>query len=93
MKVRWKNKPKITGLAAVCADPEGSDLHDGKTVFAYTNYISGKFHDVQGWYWVSPSNNDLGIELRNSHLEPVATQQEAKDQAKAYIDSCLNQSN
>ena len=91
MNIRWKNKPKATGLASVCAGPQGSKLHNGKTTLAWTSYINGDFHNVKGWYWVSPSNDELGIELRNSCNEPVETQQEAKAQAKAYIDSCIKQ--
>ena len=89
MKIRWKNNPRVTGLAAVCADPQGSKLHNGEVTLAYTSYISGKFHNREGWYWVSPTNEGLGIELNNSHKEPVPTQEEAKAQAKAYIDFCI----
>jgi hypothetical protein len=87
MKKRWKNNPKPTGLAAVCAGPQGSIFHDGKVTFAWTGYISGKFHGVTGWYWVSPVNEDFDIGFNNTSRDPVETQDEAKKQAADYINS------
>ena len=89
MNIRWKRHPKLTGLSAVCADPQGSDLHDGENTFAWTEYTSGKFSDAIGWYWVSPADDNLNIEHRNTCQELVATEKEAKAQAKDYINSCI----
>ena len=89
MNMRWKKQPKLTGLAAVCADPQGSDLHDGENTFAWTSYRNGNFSNVTGWYWVSSADKDLNIGYMNTCQEPVATEKEAKTQAKAYINSCI----
>ena len=90
MTIRWRNNPRLTGLQAIGAAPQGSTLRDGEEEVANTGNLSGGWHgEKQGWwYWVTPRNEDLGIGYMNTCRDPVPTQKEAKSQARAYIDSC-----
>jgi hypothetical protein len=87
--LRWKREPRETGLRAIGAAPPGWRLHDGETEFASVSPLGGAWHngDVRGWYWVAYEGD--GIEWRNTHATPCSTPEEAKAQAKAYIEECL----
>ena len=83
MALRWKKNPRLTGLARVCAGPQWSTLRiDGAVRVATTRCISGP--RPTKWYWVAgwelPS-----IPYKNTHAEPVSTEEEAKAAAMAYV--------
>ena len=83
-KLRWKKHPIETGLRSVGlkSNKRPSNLHDGTTEYA-TVYA----HDYSwigkrtGWYWVAFE----GVPYHNTSAEQSLTEQEAKDQAKAYV--------
>lgn len=82
--LRWKRIPRYTGLMAVGAAPRGSVLHDGETEFATTQCIGGGYRGpVTGWFWHCQSRGDIPHE--NTCNKPCKTEEEAKDQAIAYI--------
>lgn len=93
MAKRWKNNPMPTGLARVCAGPQGSTLRDNGVDLAITAYNDGRLSDRAGWYWYSCQNKDLGITRKNTCYELVKTEVEAKIEARAYIVNCIKQHN
>lgn len=89
MAKRWKMNKAPTGLSAVCAGPRSSELSEGKTYLATVSYVSGKWSEFKGWYFVAPVNVELGVIHKNTCNEPVDTEKEAKQQARDYIESCI----
>lgn len=90
MAKRWRKDKRPTGLAGVGFTGQlGSTLNDGDVQLASVNYSEGKFGNSIGWFWSCPANDSLGIKHRNTAHEKVDTEDEAKKQAKAYIDACL----
>lgn len=83
MLLRWKLHPRETGLRAVCAGPRGSDYHDGKKIYAKVQALGGGGRLTVGWFWVA--GWDSGIPHKNTSRTPVATADEAKAQAMAYV--------
>ena len=89
MALRWKKKPRPTGLAGVCAGPQGSTLRDGETEFASAYFISNRYgHKIDGWYWVA-RNDEAGVPLKNTCKEPVPDEATAKEAAMTYVRECL----
>ncbi|MCY0910913.1 hypothetical protein [Massilia antarctica] len=82
MKLRWKKEPKATGLSAIGAGPRGSSLHDGEKCYAMV-WAQRRNYQVTGWYWVA--GWDSNVPHLNTHSEPVATEEEAKAAAMAYV--------
>lgn len=77
-KLRWKLQPRETGLRAIGAGPRGSELHDGEKRFAVVSPTDG-----DKWYWVAGWSS--GLPHKNTWQTPVATVEEAKAQAMAYV--------
>lgn len=87
--IRWRKNPRPARLPRVLAGVfQGSTLYSGELKLAGTGYSC----KMDGWYWYSPSNPDLGIECKNTSYDRLPTEKEAKIQAKAYIDKCIKQS-
>ena len=86
---RWRKKPSLTGLARVAEPgPRGSELRLGEVELARTIYTNGKLTgNPAGWYWVALENPEFNITRKNTCWELVDTEEEAKQQAKAYIDN------
>ena len=84
MRLRWKLEPRETGLSAVCAGPRSSYLHDGKEKFAAVQAMCRRARDSATWFWWARNDNH-GVPLFNSCGTPVATVDEAKAQAMAYV--------
>ena len=83
-RIRWKKDPRPTGLAAVGAGPSGYTLHDGTNEYAHVNPLGGNWsRRLAGWYWVVGESH--GLPYANTCKAPCATEQEAKDQARAYV--------
>lgn len=73
---------------AIGAGPRGCYLHDGATTYARVSALGSNWRGpLKGWYWVASVD---GIPYVNTFNQPVATEQEAKDAAMAYIKSHLN---
>lgn len=91
MALRWKKNPLPTGLAGVCARPQGSTLRDGERRYATTEYIDNRFDKTRkvGWFWVAGWQS--GVPHRNTHKEPVADEATAKAAAMQYVRAHLNQ--
>lgn len=84
MALRWKKKPKETGLRAVGAAPRGSQLHDGGKVYAWTAPFGGGSRGPQtGWFWVSPTA--ATGEFMNTSNAPVPDEDVAKAAAMAWV--------
>lgn len=84
MKLTWKRDPHPTGLASVGAGPRGSKLHDGEKTYATTSAIGGSWRGpLRGWYWVAGWDGDFPS--FNSYQTPLATEDEAKKAARAYV--------
>lgn len=87
-KLRWKLGEKETGLAAVGACHCGYILHDGEEEFAHIYPNGGGWMSTQkGWYWTA-SVGDLSI---NTFSNPVAEIEQAKRDARAYVDNALKE--
>lgn len=87
--MRWKKRPRPTGLAGVCAGPQGSELRDGEEQYASTGFISKRYgHKVEGWYWVA-RNDSAGVELKNTCDTPLMDEKSAKTEALAYVKKCI----
>ena len=79
-RLRWKKKPRETGMKSAFLVLRGSRLHDGTTEYASVNALLRGFCYV-GWYWVA-----FGVgEYKNSCNEPCAEEAEAKAQAMAFV--------
>ena len=90
MAKRWRKDKRPSGLAGVAFTGKlGSELSDGDVCLASVNYSEGKFGNTVGWFWSCASNPSLGIKHRNTANDKVDTEEEAKRQARAYIDTCL----
>jgi len=94
MTLRWRKDPKETGLRSVGAAPQGHKLYlveaDKEDYIAWVSPFGGSWRGpLEGWYWVVPSDEKLGLEFRNTHATPVATEKEAKDAAKKYVLECM----
>lgn len=81
IRLRWKLKPAVTGLMAIGAGPRGSILHDGEKTYAQ---VSSNRSGTE-WYWVSGWDSD--VPYCNTHDRSVASVEEAKAQALAYVKS------
>ena len=86
MALRWRNNPKPQGLARVAAGPQGSGLYEGDIKFATVSALGGR-GEARGWYWVAGWDSD--VPHKNTCDDPVATEPEAKEQAKAYVKANL----
>lgn len=82
--MRWKKDPRPTGLAGIAAPPSSHWLRDGEIKLAC---VSPSGRSASGtWYWVAGwDGRELGVSHRNTCDKPVATVEEAKDQAMAYV--------
>lgn len=80
--LRWRKKPPPSGLLAMVAQPS-HELRLGDVVLARATKLR-----QGGWYWVA-RDDDRGIALTNTCDEPVATAEEAKAAAMAYVKKCL----
>lgn len=85
MTLRWKKEPAETGLLAVGVNSKkrSSKLHDGTTLYAtvYANDYSYFNNGKPGWYWVAFGS----VPYKNTCKELLATEQEAKAAAMAYV--------
>ncbi len=86
IKLRWKLKPAETGLRAVGAGPRGSILHDGEKTYAQVSSSRGGAE----WYWVAGWDSD--VPYMNTCNSTVASAEEAKAQAMAYVKRHIEQS-
>lgn len=89
MALRWRKNPAETGLRRIGSGPRGHGLYlDKDTRLAWVDaHRTG--YKINGWYWVTPTNDALGIEHRNTCDAVCATDQEAKDAAMAYVKSAI----
>lgn len=87
-RLRWKLNPAPTGLARVAAGPRGSTLRDASGVRYATVDAIGR-RDSGPWYWVAGWGS--GVPNMNTCDHPVATVEEAKDAAMAYVRAALPQ--
>jgi hypothetical protein len=87
-KLRWKLGEKEQGLAAVGACHRGYILHDGEEEFARIYPNGGGWKSAQkGWYWTA-SVGELSV---NTFASPVADIDQAKRNARAYVDKALKE--
>lgn len=88
IKLRWKKQPQATGLRSIGAGPRGSTFHDGEKKYATVSALGGGGRrPTIGWYWVA--GWDSGIPLKNTCNFPVASEEEAKKEAEAYVSAAL----
>ena len=88
-RLRWKKRPRPTGLAAIGAGPAGSILHDGTTKYATVYPLGGDWHGpLLGWYWVCSSSDTL--EYRNTCRTPAPDEATAKAQAMEFVRAALS---
>ena len=82
MVLRWKKDPKPTGLARVCAGPQGSTLRIDGDMRVATVRPHGR--DESRWFWVAGWGHP-NIPHKNTSEEPLQTEAEAKAAAMAYV--------
>lgn len=87
-RLRWRRESRETGLRAVVQGERGYELWYGDERVASASPY-GRYRPEQGYYWSAPSNERLGIALKNTASQPVATIEEAKEQAMAYVRAAL----
>ena len=83
-RLTWRRQPSETGLRRIAQSPRGYDLWlEGRRV-ASVRLSAG------GYYWSAPTDEPLGIVLRNTASEEkYATIDDAKAACRAYIVACL----
>ena len=85
-RLRWKQQPKETGLAAVGAGPRGHEYHDGETVYAIVSPDGGNWRlPLAGWYYYA-SVGDVRV---NTYPRVWATAELAKAEAAAWVKALL----
>lgn len=95
MTLRWRKDKRETGLSSVGAGPRGSKLfldNAGEEGYLASVYASGGGWrgEIQGWYWVVPTNEEKGLEYVNTCSKLLETEKEAKDAAKKYVQEALD---
>jgi len=81
-RLRWKQRPRETGLRSIGARPRGWDLHDGVDEYATVYPNGGGWQSQQaGWFWVAFGE----VPHKNTHDSPKAEASEAKAEAMAYV--------
>lgn len=83
IRLRWKLKAAPTGLMAMVSGPRGSMLHDGEITYATVSADR-----KGGWFWVAGWDSD--VPYMNTCASPVASVDEAKAEALAYVKQHLN---
>lgn len=84
--LRWKLDPRAKGLRAVCAGPRGSTLRDADGVrYATVSHLYSQC--AGGWFWVAGWGSS--VPHKNTCNEPVATADQAKAAAMAYVQQHL----
>lgn len=78
-KLRWKRQPDERDLAGICPWGRGYDLCYNDKILACVRPL--KLGTFNGYYWHAMAFNAY----RNTSTEPVATMEEAKTQAMAWI--------
>ncbi len=87
-RLRWKKRPRETGLRAVGAGPRGSVLHDGEREYGWVSALGGDWRGpVRGWYFVCP--HDSVGEYANTCNDPAPDEETAKAQAMAFVKARL----
>ena len=83
--LRWKMEPRETGLRSIGAGPRGSILHDGSgdSLVSVVPDGGGCRGPLIGWFWVCSQRDWLPY--ANTYKTPVATADEAKAAAMAYV--------
>jgi hypothetical protein len=78
MTARWRKEPNEQGLARVCQRPRGFELRENGEVLIHVSAATagGWSREVEGWYWYGMGQNTC--------REPVATADEAKEQATKF---------
>ena len=93
MTLKWKKHKIPTGLTAVRwaagHGNRGSDLLKNGVKIATISYVDNRFHDNVGWYFCCPTDEELGIELKNTASALVETEKEAKKLARDHIEACI----
>lgn len=82
MRLRWKLDAPETGLRRIVARPRTSWLHDGEKRYACVSEVR-QTHQTTWWYWVAGWDSD--VPHMNTCSHPVATADEAKQAAMAYV--------
>lgn len=91
-RLRFERQPNEQGrLARVCQGARGYQLWYGDLCIGSADALYGNWpqREITGYYWGCATIAALGIEMRNTAYEPVATMEEAKDQLRAYVEDCL----
>lgn len=88
-RLRWKKDAAKTGLASIGAGPRGSEYHDGEQKYASVCPLGGGLRLFRGWFWVTGWGSC--VPYVNTCDAPVATEQEAKEQAEAYVKKHLSE--
>lgn len=88
-RLRWKLDPQETGLRRIMAGQRGSTLRDEAGVRYATVATVGRHHSAP-WYWVA--GWQTCVPHMNTANEPVATVEEAKAAAVAYVRAAITQS-
>lgn len=94
MTLRWRKDPRPTGLSAVGSGPQGHKLYlvepDKEDYIAWVSPLGGNWRArFEGWFWVVPEDEKLGLHFQNTCNNPVETEKEAKAAAKKYVLECM----
>lgn len=82
MTLRWRKRPRPTGLARIGAGDPGEALYldgDKEVAQVYPEKYS------QNWYWVAREDS-CGIPWTNTCQAPVGSREAAKKAARAYVE-------
>lgn len=90
-RLRWKMRPKETGLRAVSAGRHrSSEYSDGvNDYYASVSPLGGyRASPLRGWYWVAGS--EPTVPYKNTCNEPVPDEATAKKEAEAWVKKHLS---
>ena len=77
-RLRWKKKPRETGMKSAFSGPRGSKLHDGTKEYARVQTLGSRVTSPRWlWFWVAFDKNTCN--------EPCEEEAEAKAQAMAFV--------
>lgn len=87
MNLRWRKRPRPTGLARIGAGDPGEALFlNGDKEVAQVYPIKHS----QNWYWVAREDS-CGIPWMNTCQAPVGSREAAKAAARAYVERHLKE--
>lgn len=84
-RLRWKKRPKETGLRSIGAGPRSSVYTDGTTEYASVHAHSFRHTGKRGWYWTSRAGEALINTCNVEGVDEATAKRHAQEHVKAQL--------